>query len=1021
MNIMCDNLSQIAQLDDQTVLASYEPGLKSGGYQSEAQMEAGLIKILQAQGYEYVGINTEAGLLTNLRACIEGLNGISFMDAEWDRWLSSRLLYKTKLEKAHIIQDGSTVEAFRFDNGVTKNLYLLDKADLQHNRLQVLNQYGANGGKQRYDVTILINGLPMCHIELKRRGVPVQEAYRQISRYEESSFMSGSGLFEYVQCFVISNGTETRYYGNSLRRELVNRRGAGFDKTSTWADARNRPILDIEDFARTFLTKSTLQNVVYKYSVLDGDGRLLMLRPYQIAACEAIVNRAMLSFNNNKYGAGSGGYIWHTTGSGKTLTSFAAAMRLDGSTPADKVFFVVDRNALDSQTKTEYKKFLGDAGADMLGEANRTSDLEKYIADPECKIIITTVQKLDNLAKGKTFGNLKCAMVFDECHRSQFGDMHARILKSFPKAVTFGFTGTPIFKENAVGITAAMLLKKTSGARGNHAAVNTTEDLFGPRLHSYVITDAIRDGTVLKFKVSYMNTARIEDGVSDDEEADGASFEKTAMRPERVGEVCGYIVDKFDQKTHRKQDLKFNSILACYDIEAATRYYKILKGKLAAAGRSDIKIAIIYTYGANDELLEYAQMPKEQFLALAMQDYNRQFGTAFTLEDYKAYNDDISCRMKGRRPGAGNMMRDEMLDILVVADMYLTGFDSQYVNTLWVDKPLKHHGLIQAFSRTNRTFGPNKPCGEIICFRNLKSAVDAAIGLFASADGKTGILVCRTYDEYYNGYADDGGKWNDGYAKLVDTLLSKFGYRHMSQDAVGEAEQEAFARLFGQILVSRNLLNTFDEFAGNEILTQRQFDDYKGWYLHLHDTVGVRRPGAGDGDGILDGLEFHVELVNEETVGIDTILERISREAGRDKGPDGPAIDADALSAIQAAVDASVGIRKKKRLLELFLAQVNNGGDASGEAFMALVQQAYDNAVGQVVEGLDLRDGAREFIGRCVGAGRVLESGAGLDAILPPARRFGGGGHGAVREKAIKAIQGIVDEFCGLCVDASLA
>ena len=345
--------------------------------------------------------------------------------------------------------------------------------------------------------------------------------------------------------------------------------------------------------------------------------------------------------------------------------------------------------------------------------------------------------------------------------------------------------------------------------------------------------------------------------------------------------------------------------------------------------------------------------------------------------------------------------------------MYLTGFDSQYVNTLWVDKPLKHHGLIQAFSRTNRTFGPNKPCGEIICFRNLKAAVDAAIGLFASVDGTTGVLICRTYDEYYNGYVDDNGKRNDGYAKLVDTLLSKFGYQHMTQDAVGEAEQAAFVKLFGQILVSRNLLNTFDEFDGHEILTQRQFDDYKGWYLHLHDTMGAGRKAGPGGDEILDGLEFHVELVNEETVGIDAILERIGREAEKNVGLSGPVINADALSAIQAAVDASVNMRKKKRLLELFLAQVNNGGDASGEAFMALVQQVYDNAVSDIIKDLNLRDGAAEFIGRCVDAGQVLETGSGLDSILPPVRRFGGG-HGAVREKTIVVIQRIVDEFEGV-------
>lgn len=504
-------------------------------------------------------------------------------------------------------------------------------------------------------------------------------------------------------------------------------------------------------------------------------------------------------------------------------------------------------------------------------------------------------------------------------------------------------------------------------------------------------------------------------GVGDDEEVEGAAFEKTAMQPERIGAICDYIVNKFDQKTHRKQDLKFNSILACYDIEAATRYYKILKEKLQAVGRDDIKIAIIYTYGANDEILEYAGMSKEQFLGLAMQDYNAQFGTRFTLDDYKAYNDDISCRMKGRRPGAGAIMRDEMLDILIVADMYLTGFDSQYVNTLWVDKPLKYHGLIQAFSRTNRTFGPNKPCGEIVCFRNLKSAVDTAISLFASVDGRTGVLICRTYEDYYNGYGDGNGKWNDGYAKLVDTLMTKFDYQHMTQDAVGESEQAAFVKLFGQILVSRNLLNTFDEFAGNEILTQRQFDDYKGWYLHLHDTMGKGRAGSDNGD-ILDGLEFHVELVSEETVGIDGILERIRREAGKDMDLPGSVISADALAAIQSAVDASVAMRKKKRLLELFLSQVNNGGDASGEAFLALASEAYDKAVRNVIAGLKLRDGADEFIKRCVESGCVLETGFGLDAILPPVRRFGGGGHGIIREQVVEKIQVIVDEFEGLDV-----
>lgn len=1013
---MCSNdLSQVCQTPEMTVLAAYEPLAQSGGYQSEAQMEAGLISALQAQGYEYLDINDEPGLLRNLRACIEALNNIRFSDAEWNRWFSSRLLNKTKLEKSHIIQDGFTAECFRFDNGAEKNLLLLDKKDLQRNRLQILNQYEANSGKQRYDVTVLINGLPMCHIELKRRGASVREAYRQISRYEESSFWSGCGLFEYIQCFVISNGTETRYYGNSLRREVVSKRGAGFDRTNTWADFKNRPILDIEDFSRTFLTKSTLQRMIYRYSILDSDGNLLMLRPYQVAACEAIVNRCNLAFNSGQHGAASGGYVWHTTGSGKTLTSFASAMQVAENTAADKVFFVVDRNSLDSQTKQEYRKFLGDSEAETLGEANRTSDLDGLIKDSGRKIIITTVQKLDNLTKKHSGSKLKCVMIFDECHRSQFGDMHARILRAFPNTVTFGFTGTPIFKQNAVNLTASALLRKTTGSRGLGGVVNTTEDLFGPMLHSYVITNAIRDNTVLKFKIGYTNTAKIEDGVSDDEEFEGASFEKTAMDPGRIGEICDYIVEKFDMKTHRKSDLKFNSILACYDIEAATRYYMILREKLRAAGRDDVKIAIIYTYGANDEILDYAGMSKEAFLeSVAMPDYNGQFGTRFTLSDYKNYNADIACRMKGKRPGQ-NLMRDEMIDILIVADMYLTGFDSRYVNTLWVDKPLQFHGLMQAFSRTNRTFGDSKPCGEIVCFRNLRSAVDVAIQLFSSVDGRTGILLCRTYDEYYNGYQDDDSHWNDGYAKLVNVLLDKFEYRHMTQDVVGEDEKAAFVKLFGQILVSRNLLNTFDEFQGNEIMDDRTFTNYKGWYLKLHDEIGAsRRTGSGGGDGVLDGLEFRVELINEETVGIDNILERIGREAENPEIREN-VINADTLCSIMSAVDASVSIRKKKRLLQLFLAQVNNGGNASAEAFLSLVQGEYDKSVDSVVTELNLKTEARSFISKCVSEGRVITAGNALDDILPPMRRFGSGArHGEIREKSVEAIRKIVEEYCGL-------
>lgn len=1001
---------QIVSTPDGTVLAEYDCKQQCLQYQSEANLEQAFIQKLVSQGYEYLNAKSEPALLENLRKQIQHLNGITFTDAEWDRFFSDRFTDKSRVQKARDIQIGATREVFRFDDGHEANLMLLDKLDLTRNKLQVLNQYEVIGSrKNRYDVTILANGIPMVHIELKRRGLDIQEAYRQISRYEEQSFWAGCRLYEYVQVFMISNGSMTRYYGASTRYDKVNKsRNAGFELTNVWADFRNRPINDLMDVAQTLLATRTLLSVLTRYCVLDSEDKLRILRPYQIAACEAVLNRIKNMAGMGKCGARCGGYIWHTMGSGKTLTSFKTAQLASELPEVDKVLFIVDRQDLDSQTVAEYKKFAGsEVDDDFVSEVQRMTALDKILSNPAAKIVITTIQKLDRFVKkhkSHPAYNLKVAMIFDECHRSQFGNMHKNISGKFKKYYAFGFTGTPIFEDNAISATATMLARKTSGAMAG--IVTTTEQLFGPRLHSYLITDAIRDGTVVKFKLSYTNTAQADENASD-EEVDGADFEKTARQWERIEAVSEYILEHFNAKTKHNAGLKFNSILACASVDAACRYYVSLT-QMIKEKNLDIRPALIYTYGANDEILEDIGLAKDDFLEKrAMADYNVQFGTAFDLTSFREYKNDISRRMKGP-VGVGND-QNTMIDILIVVDMFLTGFDSARINTLWVDKPLQYHGLLQAFSRTNRRCGKSKSHGEIVCFRNLKPAVDNALSLFTDKDAG-GVLLVRTYGEYYNGYTDNEGKTHEGYAVMADKLLTAYSYQHLTRDIIGEAEKAGFVELFGQILVTRNILNTFDEFVGNEIITGTAFDDYKAWYLKIHDEMmtgqGRRGPGGGE---TLDGLVFHVDLIEESVMNIDEILMKIQArvaEAG--------VIDSDMVSKIQKAVDASVTIRHKSILIKMFIAQVNNGGNASAEAWTAMVEGEYRKAVGDVVAGLNLRGGAERYILGCVHSGTVKTAGDALESIMPPVRRFGGGDRTKIRQDVIEAVQKIVDKFCGI-------
>lgn len=998
---MCKELEQVVAMPEGTVVAEYEPLEQSRGFQTEADLENEFIQTLVSQGYEYADIHDEAGMVQNLRKQMEALNGVMFSDAEWDRFFHARFDRGAAGDELKRIQEGTTRENFVFDDGHDENLILLDKQDLMHNKMQVIHQYVAAGGDNRYDVSILVNGLPLVHFELKRRGIDIREAYRQISRYKDKSF--SRGLYRFVQILVVSNGSFTRYFGDRVRH-IGEMREEGFEYTNVWADSRNLPIHDLIDFARTFCSKRTLLSVLTKYCVLDRSRRgdteingLKVMRAYQIAACEAVINKIKNEAGMGHFGRHCGGYIWHTTGSGKTLTSFKVAQQACELDCIDKVLFIVDRNDLDSQTAEEYKKFAG-GDDDFVSETKNMVKLGQNLKNPNAKIVVTTIQKLDGFVRSHSTHSvydLRVALIFDECHRSQFGDMHHRITSHFKKHYAFGFTGTPIFEENAVKVTAVMLAHKT-GKASSDTIDTTTDGLFGDCLHKYLITDAIRDGTVLKFKLTYLNTASAEDGVMDGEDSGiNASLSKTAMNWDRIRSNSAYILDNFDTKTHHKQQNRCNSILACESVEAACRYYHALKEMIDERGL-DIKMGIIYTYAPNSEILEGLGVSKEEFLRQAMLDYSKMFGGSYDTANFGEYKNSVSRKMKNV---------DGMLDLLVVADMFLTGFDSKYINTLWVDKPLEYHSLLQAFSRTNRRYGDAKDCGQIVCFRNLKDAVKDAIAMFASQD-VSNILLIRPYGDYYDGYTDENGRYHTGYRQLVERLLKDFDYSHMTRDPVSDNAKRNFVELFGQILVARNILATFDEFKNNEIFTEQQFDDYKALYIGIHNETRTTYERAA---GELDGLVFHVDLIEETVMNIDAILLAVQQKCEES----GQALDAEFVRVIQRQLDASPQLHSKKLLMDAFLAQVNNGGDSSAEAWVAFVADAFRRDLEAFVAQEKLQDGAEDFIEDAVENGFVQESGTKLDEILPHVSRFGGN-RAAVRDRVIDGISKIVEEYNGI-------
>ena len=1089
----------VLENQDSTVMSTFTPSARNdGSYQSEAQLEEEFINILQSQGYEYAHIHNEKDLIANLRVQIEKLNDYHFSDGEWERFFKENIANSTDdiANKTDTIQRDN-VKILKKDDGTDKNITIIDKENIHKNIVQVINQYAVNANdnasdnannndangparSNRYDVTVLVNGLPMVHIELKRRGVPIREAFNQINRYARDSFWAGSGLFGYVQIFVISNGTETKYYSNSTRNNAYNEqksRGSSntttsnsFEFTNYWSDAQNTIISDLCDFARTFFAKHVILNILTKYCVFNAEDCLMVMRPYQITAAENIVNRVKYMFANASKTPASerqkGGYIWHTTGSGKTLTSFKTSQLVkalkdaEGKNLVDKVLFVVDRKDLDYQTMREYDRF--EKGA--ANSNTSTSVLTKQLEDntEECRLIITTIQKLSRFISNNPSHEIykkRIVFIFDECHRSQFGGMHADIVKHFKNALLFGFTGTPIFEANAAGSDAAH--------------ISTTEQTFGPCLHTYTIINAINDKNVLPFRVEYVATVKTSSELekATDELVKDINRSDVIKHPERVHNVVQYIIEHFTQKTYRNEktykykriinvkelaadkhntlDAKksseavdvngFNSIFAVADIPLAKAYYNEFKKQQQNLPPSErLKVATIFSYAVNEgesDSSEYSNgmgslgeensestakldANSQEFLESAIKDYNEMFNTAYDASNnkFQNYYKDVSIRMKNKE-----------IDVLIVVNMFLTGFDATTLNTLWVDKNLRMHGLIQAFSRTNRILNSVKTFGNIVCFRDLSYRVDEAVALFGDKDAQ-GIVLCPTFEQIYNGYIDAKGIERCGYSDLVNELMEKYPLQGFN--IVGEENQKKFISLFGNILRLRNMLKAFDQFEGNEIIKERDMQDYLGHYQDLHEEW-KRKEQKGEIADITDDVVFEMELVRQVEVNIDYILMLVEHYHSKH------CKDKNVLASIRVAVDSSPQLRSKKKLIEGFIAQLNENElgnlvdsegnitvyDSNGnklsivDCWSEYVEKKYNHDLAQLVQSEGLNDAlTRKFMEKSFSAGEVSELGTDINDLMPRMSRFGAAAKARAEKKSriVESMRNMFNEFVGL-------
>ena len=995
--------STIAEMTNGIILANYEEILQvQDTYQSEKELEDGMIRDLESQGYERFYGKTSEELYKNLKIQIERLNKVAFTDKEWERFLVEYLDCPNDgmIEKTRKIQENYIYD-FIFDDGHLKNIKIIDKKNIHNNILQVCNQIKQKGKhKNRYDVTILVNGLPLVHIELKKRGVSLHEAFSQIDRYGKESFNAENSLYKFVQIFVISNGTYTRYFANTTARNKNH-----YEFTCEWADAKNKVIRDLKDFTATFFEKRTILEVLTKYCVFDSNNTLLIMRPYQIAATERILWKIESSYQNKKSGKiEAGGFIWHTTGSGKTLTSFKTAKLATELDYIDKVFFVVDRKDLDYQTMKEYQKFQPDS----VNGSKDTKELKRSIEKQDNKIVVTTIQKLNEFVKKNPSHEIydkHCVIIYDECHRSQFGDAQKNIRKSFKNYYQFGFTGTPIFPENALGS-------------------DTTAGIFGAQLHSYVITDAIRDKKVLKFKVDY-NDIRAKFKAAETETDDKKLKElekRMLLHPERIFKIVEYILKVYNTKTHRNEyyNIKqkrlngFNAMFAVQSVEAAKLYYEeFQKQQENLPEEKRLKVATIYSFAANEERNAIGDIPDENFEPSAMEstakefldkvisDYNDYFKTNFSTNgsEFQNYYKDLSKKVK-----------DKKIDILIVVGMFLTGFDAPTLNTLFVDKNLRYHGLIQAFSRTNRILNKVKTFGNIVCFRDLEKATKNAIKTFGD-ENSVNIILEKSYNDYIKGFKDEEtGKSVKGYIDLCNEIVEKFP---KPVEIEKTQDKKEFAELFGELLKTENILKNFDEFENFEkIISDRQMQDMKSVYVDICEEI--RNTGKDDSneEGIdFSDIEFQIDLLRTDEINLDYILELILEKT---KEHD----DIETLkSEIRRVIRTSLGTRAKENLVINFinktdLKKLKNNGEIL-DAFYKYAKEEKKEKIDELVKNENLKEDSRRFIEKSINKGFVDYAGSELDSILPPISRRKGARE-AKKQSVLEKIQKMVEIFIGI-------
>ena len=991
----------IAESNHFIVLDQYNKFVEepNAGYQTEGSLEREFIRDLQALGYEYLqGLNDHDALVKNLRAQLQRLNNVVFSDAEWRRFLEEYLDKPSDslIEKTRKIHDDYIYD-FVFDNGRIQNIYLLDKKNLANNALQVINQFEQTGSyDNRYDVTILVNGLPLVHIELKKRGVAIREAFNQIHRYSKESFNKENSLFKYIQIFVISNGTDTRYFANTTKRDKNS-----YDFTMNWATAKNTLIKDLKDFTATFLQKHTLLNVLVNYCVFDVSDTLLIMRLYQIAATERILWKIKSSYQaKNWSNKDSGGYIWHTTGSGKTLTSFKAARLATELDFIEKVFFVVDRKDLDYQTMKEYQRF----SPDSVNGSESTAGLKRNIEKDDNKIIVTTIQKLNNLMKSEDklpIYDKQVVFIFDECHRSQFGEAQKNLTRKFKKYYQFGFTGTPIFPSNALG-------------------AETTASVFGIELHSYIITDAIRDEKVLKFKVDYNDVRPQFKSIETEknlEELTKLEKKQAFLQPKRIEQIAQYVLDNFKQKTHRFNagNNGFNAMFAVSSVDAAKAYYQTFK-QLQSAVKNPLKIATIFSFAANEEQdaigdivdesfeVEAMNSSAKEFLKSAIDDYNGYFATNYDVDakSFQNYYRDLAKRVKNKE-----------VDLLIVVGMFLTGFDAPTLNTLFVDKNLRYHGLIQAYSRTNRIYNSTKSFGNIVTFRDLEQDTIDAITLFGKSNTRN-IVLEKSYQEYMEGFTD-AGVARRGYLEVIAELQEHFPDPDEIQT---DKDKKDFVKLFGEYLRVENILQNYDEFAALQAFqsldtsdakaveafkekyyltdeafaemqpidmpSERSIQNYRSTYNDIRDWLRRQKDGEEKAKSTIDwdDVVFEVDLLKSQEINLDYILELIFEHNKKTKNK------SELIDEIRAIIRSSLGNRAKESLIVDFINQtdLDNIADKAGiiESFFQFAQKEQQQEANELIstEGLNIED-AKRYINVSLQRGYASEQGTDLNEALP--------------------------------------